>query len=228
MIEKKPYPQEKKMNIEQILDRIKQLGAQAKGKAQDASLKLSLDDLDRLRQEIGLNQETARKLWETGNAEARALALKLTDKLSLEEAEAWLKELSHPVQQELMAKLAAKSDWAREALARWTKDGKEYAQATGYSLLEKLLEQERELQDKAKAKLTGEEAQQYLERIESGLHQAAGQAKSRMAEALVALGVYREELRDAAMKAAERLGQPDEQAQSLKERLLKALERFKH
>lgn len=213
------------MNVEQIQERIKELGAQAKGKAQDASMKLSLEDLERLRQEIGLNQETARKLWETGNTEARALALKLADKLSLEEAEKWIKEARHPLQQQLLAKVAAGSDWAGEALKRWTKDGKEVVQATGYELLQKLLEQERELQDKAKAKLTSDEAKEYLERIEAGIGQAAGQAKTRMGEALVSLGAYREDIRDAALKAAERLGKVE--GSSLKERLLSLIEKLK-
>ncbi|MDT8445324.1 MAG: DNA alkylation repair protein [bacterium] len=227
------------MTFQELMSHLKEIGTEQNRKiyrrhgAGESLFGVSFKDLDRIKAELGSNLDLARKLWQSGNADARSLALKIGEELSFEEAQKWAQEVNYYVHAELLAKLAAKRDWSLKALKKWTQGGSDWLQATGYDLLAHLLKEEAKLKAKLPSfELDAEEVKGYLQMIEQQIGQSANRARHSMNRALIAMGTYRSELRDQVFEVLERIGpvqvdhgQTDCKTPSAKEYILKALQR---
>jgi 3-methyladenine DNA glycosylase AlkD len=165
----------------------------------EPSVGLSAADLQRLVKRLGVQNELALELWQSGVHDARVLATKLADPgaLSVRQLEAWLGEASNYVIVDALSALAAQLPGARELALRWTRAKTEWSAAAGWNVLAQLA-------------LAGELAEagagELLERIERDIHAAANRVRHSMNGALIAIGGALPGLRERALAAAERIG----------------------
>jgi 3-methyladenine DNA glycosylase AlkD len=161
---------------------------------------VSFANLRAMQKKIKTDHELAQKLWVSGNSDARSLAILIADpkKLTLKEADSWLKDINYYLLSDLLAGLVAKSDFATEAIAKWTKSKKEFIRQCGYNLIATLPGNGNSISD--------DDCLEYLQTIESEIHTAPNRARHAMNMAMCGLGIYREAIRDDVIAAARRIG----------------------
>lgn len=154
--------------------------------------------------QIKVDHALAQSLWKSGNLDARTLALMIADaaKLTPAEAETWLRESNGCILLGYLAKLVARTLFAREKMAAWTKSKEEYPRTLGYSLLGALA-------GNADAPLSDEDYLKHLAQIEKTIHASPNRAKEAMNSALIAIGVHRPGLEKQAIATARRVGKVD-------------------
>jgi 3-methyladenine DNA glycosylase AlkD len=169
--------------------------------AGDKLFGVSFANLNKLKKQIGMDHKLAEQLWRTGNTDARTLALMIADPntLTASEADAWLKDIQYSLLADMLAGLVARSDLATKKLKKWTRSRQETTRVCGYSLLASILKDVPEL-------LSDDVCGQYIDTIERQIHGSANLARHAMNTGLIAIGIYRPNLRDDAIAAARRMG----------------------
>ena len=162
---------------------------------------VSFANLEKLRKDIKRDNRLARRLWLSGNYDARNLATKIADPAAFTQTEArhWVKLVDNHLHAGLLGGLLAHTSYARALIAEWTGAKAEYVRETGYSLLSSLLKSQPD-------SISAEEALDYARRIETEIHDSPNWARYGMNWALIALGVYKDEIRSQVLQAAERIG----------------------
>jgi 3-methyladenine DNA glycosylase AlkD len=158
-------------------------------------------EIGKLRKTVGTDHDLALKLWGTGNAEARILALQVADpeKLSRSEAESMAQDPGAHFCSYYLSELVAKSPIAADTMRAWMKSPKEFVRETGYGILGFRLKD-------AADTISDAEAKRALETIEREIHAAPNFARHAMNNAVIAIGTYKPALRDQAMETARRIG----------------------
>ncbi len=161
-------------------------------------------DLGKLKKRIGVNHELAQELWATGNSDAQTLALMVVDPTKIKSAEldAWLRPLKYDLLIGMIAELAAKSAYAPAKWQKWSKSKSEQLLVAAYSLLSHWL---KESPDEVPIDVV----EDGLEKIESQIHDVPNRARHAMNNALIAVGVFREDYRDRAFQVAKTIGKVD-------------------
>lgn len=161
---------------------------------------VSWANLTKLKKQIRTDQALAERLWETGNADARILAVMVADPgaVSPKLLTSWLNDVRFYGLADLIAALAARTRFASELMARWRDSPREFVQQSGYSIVCGLFREGAELSDPECGKI--------LARVEKDIHQAPNRARHAMNMALIAVGIYKPDLRDQAIAAARRIG----------------------
>ena len=162
---------------------------------------VSFAHLEKLKKEIKRDNRLAKRLWQTGNYDARNLATKIADPAAFTRAEAenWVKLTDNHLHAGLLGGLVAQTNYALSLMVKWTEAKAEYVRETGYSLLSSLLKDNHHILARA-------EALRYVKKIEKEIHSSPNWARYGMNWALIALGVYKDEIMDHAIQAAERIG----------------------
>jgi 3-methyladenine DNA glycosylase AlkD len=161
-------------------------------------------ELAKLRKRIVADDALAAQLWKTGNAEARILALQITDPetLTRAKADAFLKEGRSRFFGLYVAGLVARSPIADKTMRAWMKSRDELAREVGYDVLSvRLREDARSVSDTDAARI--------LATIEEQIHDSPNFARHAMNNALMAIGVFKPALRAKAVAAAKRIGPID-------------------
>jgi 3-methyladenine DNA glycosylase AlkD len=168
--------------------------------AQEPLFGVSFAILKELRKKIGVDHELARQLWDTGNHDARTLALKIADPATVSPAELdrWA-----AVRQPLMcggyvAMLAAESPHGMAKARAWLASSNPGLRATGWTLLGQLANLDETGSDEPFVK--------HLAQIEKSIHKAPNAERDAMNRALIAFGGRSPALRKAATTAADRIG----------------------
>ena len=163
---------------------------------------VSFANLGKLVKQIKQDHSLAYRLWQSGNYDARNLATKLANpaSFSLAEAEDWVKDIDNHLHAGLLGGVLAQNPNALKLAAKWTSSKVEYICETGYSLLGSLVKLN-------SASLPVEAALEYLAKIERDIHKSPNWVRYGMNWALISLGTYKDELMEAAIEAAERIGQ---------------------
>ena len=161
---------------------------------------VSFANLGKLKKRIGVDHELALELWQSGNADAQALAAMISDpaQLKTSTANSWASEAAYGPLPSLVASLVARSPLALKKLDQWTRARKEKVQETGYFVCSALLCQGEELDDAY--------CRELLKTIEASIHTAPNRAKHAMNMALISIGVYCPKMTKAAIAAAKRIG----------------------
>jgi 3-methyladenine DNA glycosylase AlkD len=201
------------MNAAEVLAKLKKLGKPStveiykRHGATGDMYGVSFADLGALTKQIKVDHALAQGLWKSGNLDARTLALMIADpsKLTPVEAETWLRECSAPVLLGYLAKLVARSGFAREKMEAWTKSKEEYPRTLGYTLRGALLAAGAD----ADGQLSDDDCRRHLAEIEKNIHTSPNRAKEAMNHALIAIGIYRPALEKEAIAAARRIGKVD-------------------
>jgi 3-methyladenine DNA glycosylase AlkD len=195
------------MNVEEILATFQTLG-----KAQTAAIYkrhgagdnvygVLTAEITKLKKKIKVKHALALELWKTGNAEARILALLIADPAQLSRADADALIQAGPVRflGGYLADLLARSALADETMRAWMQSKEECYREVGYGILGARLRDDPE-------SISDADAKQILATIEQEIHGSPNWARYAMNNALIAIGVFKPTLHEAAIEAAARVG----------------------
>lgn len=162
---------------------------------------VSFASLNALRRRIKTDHALATELCQTGNSDARILATMIADPLllSAQSAEALLAECRYYVLVDaLVTNLIAKTGFAFSKLAPWTASGDEWKGRAGWVLLADLALHDTGLEDDLFVC--------YLQIIEGQIHRRANRTREAMNNALIAIGLRGETLKERALAVAAAIG----------------------
>lgn len=162
---------------------------------------VSFATLKTMLKRIGVDHELAVALWNTGNFDARNLAVKIADpaQLSPSDLDHWMHDASSTrMCGDYVAMLAAEGPHAAAKLKEWlaAKDGT--ARTTGWRLLGHLAQRDQTTPDPW--------FHSQLEVIEKAIHGAGNSEREAMNMAVILIGCRSADLRQAAIAAAKRIG----------------------
>jgi 3-methyladenine DNA glycosylase AlkD len=195
------------MNTQEVLSTLKKLG-----KPQTAAIYrrhgsgeqvfgVLTSEIAKLQKKIKVNHALAMELWETGNAEARVLALQVTDPEKLTRADAEGLVQDGPVRfiGPYLSALLARSPIAEETMRAWMKSQDEFRREMGYGILAVRLKDDPD-------SVSDADAARVLATIEREIHRSPNWARYAMNGALISIGVFKPALRKKAIEAAGRIG----------------------
>jgi 3-methyladenine DNA glycosylase AlkD len=158
-------------------------------------------EIAKFQKKIKVDHALAMDLWETGNAEARILALQVADaaKVTAADAERFVKEGPVRFLDTYLAVLLARAPIADKTMRAWMKSAEESTREIGYAMLASRLKND------AKS-VSDADAEKFLATIEKEIHRSANWARRAMNSALISLGVYKPALRKKVVDAAKRIG----------------------
>ncbi len=164
---------------------------------------VSFANLGKLKKQIKVDQALAEGLWDSGNHDARVLAMMIADPSAMKttQLDAWAKSVDNHVLAGQLSNLAARHKGAAARAAKWTKSRSELTSTAGWSVvasLARLEGEERPLGDEA----IGE----YVDRIEKEIHRAPNRTRYSMNGALISIGLGCPKLEKRALAAAKRIG----------------------
>lgn len=156
--------------------------------------------LQKVRDKIGTDQDLAVELWETGSDDARTLAMMIADPDELTPAVAtqWMKDVDDNVRAAEVANVVAQSPVGPAKMRQWRKQKSEFARATGYEILISMLIDDPDAVEELECK-------RVLKDIQMEIHRSPVQAQGVMAQAVVSIGIYKEELSEEALETAEEI-----------------------
>jgi 3-methyladenine DNA glycosylase AlkD len=195
------------MNTQEILATLKKLG-----KPQTAAIykrHLSGDnvfgvltsEIAKLQKKIKVDHALALELWKTGNAEARILALQVSDpeKLTRTDADGLLKDGPVRFVGCYLSGLVSRSPIAEGTMRAWMKSPDEFAREMGYWILGVRLKND-------PGSITDADAEKVLATIEKEILRSPNWARYAMNSALISIGIFKPALRKKAIEAAKRIG----------------------
>jgi 3-methyladenine DNA glycosylase AlkD len=162
---------------------------------------VSFANLNALKKQIGTDHPLAEQLWQTGNVDAMSLATMIADPQAFTAgaADEWLRQADYAVLGGLLAGVIAHSPLASRKIAKWTRSKQELTRQAGYDLLCGTLKVSPDALD-------DETCAAYLQTIEEQIHGSPNMARHSMNAAIIAIGIYKPALREAAIAAAGRIG----------------------
>lgn len=158
-------------------------------------------EIAKLRKRIRCDHGLGLELWKSGFAEARVLALQIFDpaRLTRSDAEGWLDDGPVRFVGGDLAELLARSPIGEGTMHAWMESTGEARRETGYAILSHRLKNDPD-------SLTDDEAASVLATIEREIHGSPNRARHAMNGALISIGIYKPVHREAAIRAAERIG----------------------
>ena len=195
------------MDADEVLTTLKALGKpqtaaiyQRHG-AGDNVFGVLTSELQKLKKKIKVDHVLALELWNSGNAEARILALLIADPARLSRADAEALVQAGPVRflGSYLADFFARSPLADALMRDWMKSKDEPSRELSYFILGARLRDGPE-------SLSDADAKKILATIEQQLHQSPNWVRYAMNGAVIAIGVFKPALRPEAMETAKRIG----------------------
>lgn len=156
--------------------------------------------LSKLQKRIRVDQELALQLWETGNVDARNLAMKIADSAAMQatDLDRWALENPMRMCELYIASLAQESGQGPARARAWLSSVDPKLRATGWTLVSILSNRDEGSPDETFAKL--------LATIESSIHSESNEVKAAMNGALISIGGRSPGLRELAAATARRIG----------------------
>ena len=161
---------------------------------------VSFAALKALHKRIGVDHDLARALWDTGNFDARNLAVKVVDpaRMSSSDLDRWARDNSVRMCTLYVSALAAEGPHGSAKSAQWLSSKEEVVRCTGWGLVGQMVARAEGLPDSWFA--------DRLAEIERGIRSAPNQERYAMNGTLIAIGGRSPALRKAALAAAKRIG----------------------
>jgi 3-methyladenine DNA glycosylase AlkD len=192
--------------VDEVLRELERLGSAQTAKiyrrhgAAGQVFGVSYADLGKLKKRLKTNHALARDLWASGNHDARVLATMVADpaQATAAELDGWLRELDSHFLTGAIAGVAAQHPDAVALAERWMADPGEWVACTGWQVVAHLALYRPDLPDASFEPL--------LEQIEREIHTERNRVRDGMNDALIAIGVHSEALRERATAAARRIG----------------------
>ena len=164
---------------------------------------VSYGNLDKLQKRIRTNHELAQALWNTGNHDARILALKIADpvKATAKLVDWWARACDNAVLGDAVSGYIAKTRFATDKCKQWSGVKGEFLSAIGWTLLSYAAMAENDKADDYFLSKLGV--------IERDIHRAPNRTRHAMNMALIAIGIRNAALEKAALETAGRIGKVD-------------------
>lgn len=201
------------MNLQEVMTTLESQGSEQTRKtwrrhgSGDNIFGVNFADLKVLAKKIKCDHELACQLWETQNVDAQTFATMILDpqKLDEETARRWVTGLSYYALAMLLAGCIAQSGFSRVVVIdKWIDSDNEFMRQCAYDTLTAMLKNE---SSRASENcLSTAECRKFLVKIESEIAGAPNRVRYSMNSALIAIGIYKAELTDEALKCADRIG----------------------
>ncbi|MCY4176069.1 MAG: DNA alkylation repair protein [Acidimicrobiaceae bacterium] len=156
--------------------------------------------LNKIAKEIKTDHELAEQLWDSGNHDARVLALKVADpsSMTVPQARCWLEGVDNYILAEALGGFCARTPHARALSDSWRDVPAEWPASVGWSIVA----------------CTAEDADVWslpelydlLSRIEAEIARRPNRVRHEMNGAMIVMALRDTELRSAVLAAAERIG----------------------
>ena len=161
---------------------------------------VSYAELGKIAKRIKTDHALARQLWETGNHDARVLALRVADPAALDEslARRWLRDVDNYILAEGLGGLCAQTPHARALSDAWRDDPSEWPASVGWFIVICTAEDPEVW--------SVEELQGLLEQIEAEIGERPNRVRHEMNGAMIVMALRDAGLRRSVLAAAERLG----------------------
>ena len=161
---------------------------------------VSFATLKTLTKKIGVDHELALALWDTGNHDARMLAMKIADpaKISSSTLDRWASENRMRMCGGYVTMLAAESPHGSAKARKWLASSDATLRVAGWTLAGHLANLDEESADDWFVRL--------LAQIEKSIHSAPNREREAMNRAVITIGGRNAALRKAASAAAKRIG----------------------
>ena len=171
--------------------------------AEEPMFGVSFETLKKLMKRIGVDQELALALWDTGNFDARNLAMKIADpaRMTPADLDRWASDFCARMCGDYVGMLAAEGPHAAAKAKQWLAAPAGPVRTAGWALLGHLTLRDETMPDAW-----------FLERlayIEKNIHAAPNAEREGMNKAVIAIGCRNAALRKAASAAAKRIGKVD-------------------
>ena len=195
-----------RMTLAEAMSALEQAGAEQTRKtylrhgATEPMFGVSFATLKLLHKAIGVDHELAVSLWDTGNLDARNLAVKIVDPLQMTMPllDEWARRDVPRACGAYVAEVASESEHAMPCVSAWLTSQDMAQRATAWSLVAVLAMRDQNLPDSWFL--------DELAEIEKLIHQAPNDLRPPMNMAMIAIGCRNEALRVAAKSAANRIG----------------------
>ncbi|MDE0657186.1 MAG: DNA alkylation repair protein [Acidimicrobiaceae bacterium] len=161
---------------------------------------VSYAELGKIAKRIKTDHALARQLWETGNHDARVLALRVADPAGLEEslARRWLRDVDNYILAEGLGGLCAQTPHARELSDAWRDDPSEWPASVGWFIVMCTAEDP--------DVWSVEELQGLLKQIGAEIAVRPNRVRHEMNGAMIVMALRDGNLRRSVLAAAERIG----------------------
>lgn len=194
------------MSLQEVMSALKKAGSAqtrktyARHGASEPMFGVSFATLKTLYKRIKVDQELAEALWETGNFDARNLAVKIADPASISsrELDHWAATPAARMCGGYVAHLAAESPHGRVKADKWLASRDDHTRFAGWSLVTAMAMIDESTPDSWFA--------ERLAQIEKTVDSAPNVQRYAMNAALIAIGCRNASLRKAATAAARRIG----------------------
>jgi 3-methyladenine DNA glycosylase AlkD len=199
-----------RMTAQEIVSELKKLGNAGYKKtmlnhgAQEPVIGVKIEDMKKIQKRIKKDYQLALDLYDTGIYDAMYLAGLIADdeKMSKKDLQRWMKKATSPMIAEYTVPwVAAGSRIGYDLALEWIDSKDEKTAAAGWSTLGGWIA------TKDDAELDLGQLKQLLSRIQKTIHQQPNRVKYVMNGFVIALGSYVKPLADAALKAAEKIGE---------------------
>jgi 3-methyladenine DNA glycosylase AlkD len=168
--------------------------------ARDPMFGVSFAFLKGLSKRIGVDHELALALWDTGNFDARNLAVKVVDPARMSPAalDRWARENGVPMCGVYVAAVAAEGPHASAKASQWLASDAIPVRCTAWGLVGQMASRDVATPDSW--------FEERLREIERTIHAAPNAERAAMNQAVIAIGGRSAALRKAALAAAGRIG----------------------
>ncbi len=199
-------PPKPRMSLAETMAALEQAGSEQTRKtwrrhgARDPMFGVSFATLQTLRKKIGVDHELALALWDSGNYDARNLAVKIADpaRMTPADLDRWARGRATQMCGSYVAALACDGAHGLECAHRWLVSTRVEERAAGWSAVGALAMNDVGVADAWLLDRLGE--------IERTIHTADNLQRYPMNQALIAIGCRSTTMRDAAIAAAQRIG----------------------
>jgi 3-methyladenine DNA glycosylase AlkD len=158
-------------------------------------------DIDKLTKKIKQDSDLAIELWDSGVMEARELACRIIEpeRLTKTLAGKWVKQINFPVLADSFAGVVYNTPYALEKMTEWTQRDEEFVRRTGFCLVYRFAaDPASDVDDKVFV--------EYLNQIESEIHESANWAREMMNMVPIAIGKRNAALFPKALEVARAYG----------------------
>jgi len=204
----KPAPKTKarKPSLDDVMTALEKAGTAqarkiyARHGAPEPMFGVSFADLKVMMKRIGVDHELAVGLWNTGNFDARNLALKVVDPMAMSarDLDAWASEGTARSCHAYVAQLAAEGPHGKTRAEAWLTARAEVKRRFGWNLVGALAMRD--------AAIPADWFAAHLATIETSIHETPNNVREAMNQALIAIGCRDVAMRKAALASAKKVG----------------------
>ena len=198
------------MTVQEIVNQLKKLGnagyknTMLKHGAQEPVFGVKIEEMKKIQKRIKKDYQLALDLYDTGIYDAMYLAGLIADdeKMTKKDLQRWMKTARSPMIAEYTVPWVASGSPSGFDLAlEWIDSKDEATAAAGWATLTSWIA------TKDDSELDLGQLKQLLSRVQKSIHQAQNRVKYSMNTFVIGLGSYVKPLSEAAMKAAEKIGE---------------------